>query len=409
MNDLYPIVSKIAHESLKNAPGIMPEGPWWHNLESNFCQRPESFELHPMDQLFVSSTASLDIIMRTIGASMVGAFALPTAANPITISKMIRDKHLYTNKADTQDPSQFFILPPKHVNIHHQKSKFNIFKPDQGVCETLYFESPFEPVNPNLRNSYLGHKSNKIACAKYWHHLDGPRPTVIAIHGFSADLYWLNEWFFALPWLYRIGCDILLYTLPFHGDRQTRFSPFSGYGFFAGGLPMTNEAFAQAVFDFRIFLNYLFDQRGVEKVGVTGVSLGGYTSAILAAVEDRLFFSIPNVPVVSLADLILEWFPINIVIKSLLFIANRSIKEIRHFLSVHCPLTYPSLIPKDRLMIIGGVGDRLAPPKHARLLWDHWNRCKIYWFPGSHLIHLDRGMYLRETRRFLHRIQFLET
>ena len=55
--------------------------------------------------------------------------------------------------------------------------------------------------------------------------------------------------------------------------------------------------------DFRIFLDYL-ESEGVNKVGVTGISLGGYPSALLASVEERLEFAIPNVPVVSLADLV---------------------------------------------------------------------------------------------------------
>ena len=58
-------------------------------------------------------------------------------------------------------------------------------------------------------------------------------------------------------------------------------------------------------------------------------------------------------------------------------------------------------------MIVGGVGDRLAPPKHSRLLWDHWDRCRIHWFPGSHILQLDRGNYLRQMARFLNEIGFI--
>ena len=72
-----------------------------------------------------------------------------------------------------------------------------------------------------------------------------------------------------------------------------------------------------------------------------------------------------------------------------------------------CPLSYPPVLPPERLMIVGGAGDRLAPPKHSRLLWDHWKRCRIYWFPGSHSIHLDRGKYLTEMARFMVQIGFL--
>ena len=217
-----------------------------------------------------------------------------------------------------------------------------------------------------------------------------------------------NEWFFALPWFYRTRCDIILFTLPFHGPRQTRFSPFSGHGFFAGGPSRINEAVAQSVFDFRIMLDWLQRERGVDQLGVTGLSLGGFIASMLASVEDRLAFSIPNVPVVSFADLVLEWEPIGVMLRAALRTMRLELKDARRLTAVSCPLTYKPVLPSERLMIVGGVGDRLAPPKHSRLLWDHWDRCRIHWFPGSHIIHLDRGAYLIEMARFMAGLGFLK-
>jgi len=58
------------------------------------------------------------------------------------------------------------------------------------------------------------------------------------------------------------------------------------------------------------------------------------------------------------------------------------------------------------LMIISGAGDRLAPPKHSRLLWEHWDRCRLHWFPGNHILHLDQGKYLKDMAQFLRDINF---
>ena len=92
---------------------------------------------------------------------------------------------------------------------------------------------------------------------------------------------WLNGLFFSLPWYYRSGYDVLLYTLPFHGRRAEKLSPFSGFGYFASGLSGFAESMAQAVHDFRSIVDYL-RHTGVERVALTGISLGGYTSALLA-------------------------------------------------------------------------------------------------------------------------------
>ena len=97
----------------------------------------------------------------------------------------------------------------------------------------------------------------------------------------------------------------------------------------------------------------------------------------------------------------------SLVIRGILKALGLSVKDVRHMLAVHSPLTYAPLLPRERLMIIGGVGDRLASPKHSRLLWEHWGRCRIHWFPGSHVLHLDGGRYRDEVARFLRDIHFL--
>ena len=168
-----------------------------------------------------------------------------------------------------------------------------------------------------------------------------------------------------------------------------------------------NEAVALSVYDFRILFDWLQRERGAEQIGVTGLSLGGFTTAMLASVESRLSFAIPNVPVVSFADLVLEWQPIGWLLSGALATMRMSLPDARRLCAVSCPLTYDPVLGRERLMIVGGVGDRLAPPKHSRVLWDHWDRCRIHWFPGSHVIHMDRGAYLTEMARFMVQTGFL--
>lgn len=406
MLDIAATVSRVANETYSHTRRIMPEQPWWEHLESSFHKFPDDFELDLRTELMVDSTAVGDYALRTAGASMIGSLALPGSLNPMQLMRDVAMSGFYKGKADKGNPADFFKKPDSsRVVVNSSPAGMLRFKPDDGKCELLSFDSPFIPVNPSMRERYPRHKRNMRAIAQYWRHDDGPRPTICVIHGFMADPYWLNRMFFALPWFYKQGYDILLYTLPHHGKRQSRLSPFSGHGLFASGISHINESMAHAVYDFRIFMDYL-EAQGVTKIGVTGISLGGYTSALLAAVEERLYFAIPNVPVVSLPDLVLEWFPLNLPIKAVLKATNTSVRDARHMLAVHSPLTYPSLIPKERLMLIAGAGDRLAPPKHGRLLWDHWDRCRIHWFPGNHLVHLDQGKYLKEIAGFLRQTGF---
>ncbi len=402
------VISRIAHDACFDAPPIALSEHWWEDLPPDFASQREAFELEWADRMQVQAAAASDVVLRTLGACLVGGLALPIGYHPGKLRGAFEDLLTYAPLAESRDATRFFRPPESGVRIETRRARFARFRPQGGGSHDLSFHSNYQPFLAGQRSSYLKHKRNRVARLRLWQHPGSPRPTVLAIHGFSADLYWLNEWFFALPWLYRMGLDVALFTLPFHGSRQTRFSPFSGHGFFAGGPARINEAFGQAVHDFRVFVEHLLTERGVPRVGVMGVSLGGYTSALLAATEPRLSFAIPNVPLATLPDLVLEWEPIGSVLRASLKVFRQRIEDARAMLAVSSPLTYAPLLPRERLMVIGGIGDRLAPPKHTRLLWEHWQRCKLHWFVGSHLLHFDRGDYLRHVGRFLNEVGFFE-
>ncbi len=399
------VVSRVASETYGHARRIMPEQPWWDHLEPNFHKFPDDFYLDLPTQFLVNTTAGVDVLLRTGVASLISTLALPMGLSPAQMRKDNADRRFYEEFSECGDPTQFFRAPKAGVKVKESAAGKLAFEPKDGESRLLHFSSPFSTVNPRLREDYSGLTRNGTAWAQHWRHNDGPRPTLIVIHGFLADPYWVNSRFLALPWFYRQGYDILLYTLPHHGRRRETFAPFSGHGYFAHGVSHINESMAHAIHDLQIFIDYL-RERGVSKIGVTGISLGGYTTALAASVIDGLDFAIPNVPVVSMADLIFQWFPASFAVKSGLRLAGISIQDARHTLAVHCPLTWQPKLPRERLMIIGGAGDRLAPPKQARLLWDHWDRCHIHWFPGNHVIHLDQGRYLREMLAFMQGIGF---
>ena len=164
-------------------------------------------------------------------------------------SRALADRDLIAPMVEARDADTFFRRPPKVVPFAVRDARMPLFRPRDGACLDLSFDSPYVPVNPRIRKSYVRHVKNRTGHARWWRHERGPRPTIIAVHGFNADLYHLNEWFFAIPWMYRLGFDVMLYTLPFHGPRRTRLSPFSGHGFFAGGIARINEAFGQSIFE----------------------------------------------------------------------------------------------------------------------------------------------------------------
>lgn len=348
----------------------------------------------------VQAVALMDLELRTLTASLVSLTSIPGTLLHRSGADHRAAAEFYAGLSDVVDTEELFIAPPSGVEIRSRPVGRLPWAPGVSRVETLSFKSPYRVLYPAARERFESHRRNSIARAMHWRHDDGPRPTIIVVHGFTGSPYWFNSSFFQLPWFYGHGCDVVLAMLPFHGPRNDRPAPFSGSGLFAEGLANFNEAIFQSVCDLRVLIDHL-QASGVANVGITGLSLGGYVTALMAAVEPRLHFAIPNSAVTELGSLIGTWFPANRVIGAGLRLGGIDARTHAAAMRVHSPLRFPARLPIGRLFIVGGLADRLSPPEQSARLWAHWGRPRIHWFPGSHILHLRRAVYLREIGRFL--------
>ncbi len=370
---------------------------------------PSRSDLSLLQRTVVDSSAIVDIGLRTMVASMVGAAMLPPVLSGLVRgSDLDREREnlaFYADLAAQHDPAVSFPAPRSRPQVSTRRANPVANYIAHGNVEHISFASSFEPVNPAMRHLWSRLGRNNVVHAQHWRHDDGPHPTLCVIHGFMGSPYLFNGLFFSLPWFYRSGFDVLLYTLPFHGRRAMRGSPFSGYGYFQFGMAGFAEAMAQAIHDFRSTMDYL-ESTGVDRIALTGMSLGGYTSALIAGVDDRLQAVIPNVPVVCPEEMFDDWFPANKLVALGRKFGGVSTESSFAASAYHSPLNYAPLVPKDRRLIITGLGDRLAPPEQAEALWEHWDRCALHWFPGNHILHVSQPDYLRRMNRFLRPFMF---
>nr|WP_110781540.1 alpha/beta fold hydrolase [Mycolicibacterium parafortuitum] len=364
---------------------------------------PRRVDLTLRQRLIVDSSAVADLALRTSIASLLSATMVPSLAQALHKSaSRTEQEHLrfYAELAAAKDPELSFPAPQDLPRVSSRPANPVAEWVAHGNVRNIRFDSSFRAVNPALRDQCAGFVRNNVVHAQHWRHDDGPRPTLCLIHGFMGSAYLFNGLFFSLPWFYRSGYDVMLYTLPFHGRRAEKYSPFSGHGYFAHGMAGFAEAMAQAVHDFRSLLDYL-EFTGVDRIALTGMSLGGYTSALIASVDDRIQAVIPNVPVVTPDRTVDEWFPANKVVALRDWIARTDTELVDTATMYSSPLNYRPIPAKDRRLIIAGLGDRLAPPEQAELLWKHWDRCAFHWFPGNHVLHVSQPDYLRRMTRFL--------
>ncbi len=229
---------------------------------------------------------------------------------------------------------------------------------------------------------------------EHWQHEPGaPAATVVALHGFSMGYPRLDAFaLFASSW-FRAGFDVALLTLPFHGARTPKDARFSGERFAVPHVARLNEAVRQAIYEIHMVLGWLRRQ-GTAPVGLLGLSLGGYLTALMGGLTSDLAFAIPMVPPVCMGDLAWRFFA-----RSRRYAASAapafSRDELRAAYRVHSPLTYPLRVDRDRILILAGRGDQIVPPDHPYALWRHWEEPDIYWFSGSHLAPFRRGRLFR--------------
>jgi len=239
-----------------------------------------------------------------------------------------------------------------------------------------------------------------------WIHDDPPGlGTILTLHGFmmgnpaiDAHAMMAKEW-------YPRGLDVALMTLPHHSHRAADDASFGGDRFASPHVAQLAEAVREAVYEVRLVARWLREETG-KPVGLLGLSLGGYISALCAGVCDDFDFVIPMVAPVCMGDLAWRIFSqtrhggddLN---------EGLSRDELRSAFGLHSPLAHPLQLDPDRVLIIGGRGDRIVPPEHPQALWEHWGHPEIHWFSGSHLAPFGRKRVAQMILRHLRHIDII--
>jgi pimeloyl-ACP methyl ester carboxylesterase len=321
------------------------------------------------------------------------AFAAQGAA-PALRERLARALEFYRDPRFVAEPERFFTRP---TSLRTDSRRLADLR--GGEILSLRYTTDFVPVFPEAQGDTARVARNQRGIARWWRHHEPGHPAMLCVHGFAGGHLWLERLAFEADRFYRAGLDVVLYVLPYHGPRTPRGAQRSGAPFFDIDLVQTNEAFAQAVYELRALLAYLLAQ-GTGPVGAFGMSLGGYTTALLASVEPALAFAVPMIPLAALAEMM--WSQGEGDPRLALAIEHGWSREALHdFLRVHAPLARPPLVAKDRRLIIAALGDRICPPAQADTLWRHWDCPRIHWYPGGHLAQFGRGVALREVRTLL--------
>ena len=283
---------------------------------------------------------------------------------------------VYLQRGWIEDPESFHAVPPEIEKLESSPERVAGLE-----LEHVRFESGFEP-DPELpgRERWLGYAENHTAHA-WLLRRPGPGPWLVGVHGAGMGDPKQGVQAFHAKKLHRdAGLNVALVALPVHGPRAP--SRFSGKEFLGLSPLDFVHAESQAVWDLRRLIAWLRSQQATQ-VGVYGISLGAYTSAVLAGLEPGLACVIAGVPP---ADLVHTSERITSALERRYAIAAGLDPERERVLHrVVSPLALAPKLERDRRFIYASSGDRFVPAFQVRALWRHWERPRILWCKGGHV------------------------
>lgn len=280
---------------------------------------------------------------------------------------------LYEREGWFAHPDGFFPAPPplEHPAIHPARFR-------DLPYERWSFESGYEPgADEPGRERWLSYLANRRARVAVLRHGE-PRPWLVCIHGAQMGRGTMDLTMFRARWLHEdLGLNVALPVLPLHGPRRRDVSASTSFP--GDDVLDTVHGTAQSVWDVRRVVGWIREQ-GPSPVGVTGISLGGYLSALLASVDGDLACAILGVPAVDLVSLIEHHSP-----RPLDPAHARALELASTLNRVVSPLALEPKVPFDRRYVYAGLADRLAHPRHQVVrLWEHWGRPRVTWYEGGH-------------------------
>jgi hypothetical protein len=287
------------------------------------------------------------------------------------------------------DPASYHRAPPRLVDVRVSSRR------SRGVAfQHVSFPSEYRPGDDEPGAArWRARAADRTAHAWVLRHEDGPRPWLVCIHGMGMGVPIADLSAFEAGRLYRDGgFNLVLPVLPAHGPRRA-------HGLRLPDVPGADyldliHMLAQGLWDVRRLLGWIRDE-GATAIGVHGISLGGYVAALLACHEPGLAGVIAGVPVVDF-----ERLQRHHASPSQLRRAARHHlvgDEARGISRVVSPLALPSAVPRERLAVYGGLGDRVATAAQAQLLVEHWDPSSVCWYAGGHV----GFMWSRRVTRFV--------
>lgn len=343
---------------------------------SSVRQEPHADEVpEPRPSLGLSTQVAIDDALLS---TMTLRASLPRGrAMDLIRSEVHEAREFFRQCGWFNDPTSYHQAPPALEDVKSRPRQVG-----RDAFEQISWESGYEPaaLEPGAQR-WLSYSANRTAHAWVMRHAGEPRPWLLCIHGYEMGIPRIDlAAFRARKMHYKLGLNVAVAVLPLHGPRKI--GSRSGEGFIAGNFLDTIHAEAQAMWDLRRLLSWIRSQ-GDAPIGVYGLSLGGYNTALLSCLDGGLSAVIAGIPAVDFTRL--TWR--HGAVLQIRYAERRGLvhDEVSEILSVISPLALPPQVPLENRYIFAAICDQLVPPDQPRDLWRHWGRPRIEWYQGAHM------------------------
>jgi hypothetical protein len=258
--------------------------------------------------------------------------------------------------------------------------------PDGG--RPFHYESDVHELRMDrsgeLVDKYYRAQRNRTCHARWFRHNQPGHPCVVLLHGYMGGSYAIEERIWPVKQLFDAGLDVVLSVLPFHGPRRSEARGFLPPSFPSSDPRFTIEGFRQLVFDHRALLDFL-RRSGAAGLGLMGMSLGGYSAALLATLDAQLQFLLLFIPLASIEDFAHRHGRLTGTPEQ----QRAQWQALRDAQWPVSPLARAPALPAERVVVLAGDSDLVTGRPHAEQLARHFGVAP-HFFPGGHLLHFGR-------------------
>jgi dienelactone hydrolase len=245
---------------------------------------------------------------------------------------------------------------------------------ERYTVSKLRFPSPIE--TPDAENN--------VVHAEYFAPVGSGqrRPAVIVLHILGAD-FPLSRYMAAR--LADRGVAALFVKLPYYGERGIAGRGARTKRFLSADIDRSVTAMRQGVCDVRRAVVWLASRGDVDaqRLGATGISLGGIVSSLAAAVDPAIREGAFLLAGGDLSSILWE-MPEGAAYRKQWLESGRSRHDLKALTEPFDPLTYANRLKGKRLMMIAGKVDEVVPPASTLLLWEAAGRPPIHWCECGH-------------------------